>query len=78
MSKSVGNIVSLREALDRWGREAILVYFLSAHYRSPVDFSEAAMRAAATQAGGFRAAVRAASEREAEYGWERLCGGAGR
>ena len=24
MSKSVGNIVSLREALDRWGREAIL------------------------------------------------------
>jgi cysteinyl-tRNA synthetase len=54
MSKSLGNIVSLREALDRWGREAILLLFLGAHYRSPVEFSERAMEQARAQADGFR------------------------
>jgi cysteinyl-tRNA synthetase len=72
MSKSVGNIVSLREALDRWGREAILVFFLGGHYRSPLDFSEEAMEAAAAQAEAFRTAVRTAAERESEYGWDDL------
>jgi cysteinyl-tRNA synthetase len=70
MSKSVGNIVSLREALDRWGRDAILVLFLSAHYRGPLDFSDDAMAAAKAQAEGFRTAVRTAAERESEFGWE--------
>jgi cysteinyl-tRNA synthetase len=54
MSKSVGNIVSLREALDRWGREPILVYFLSAHWRKPVDFSDELMDQARAQAQAFR------------------------
>ena len=35
MSKSIGNIVSLREALDRWGREAILVFFLGGPLPEP-------------------------------------------
>ena len=54
MSKSLGNIVSLREALDRWGREAILLLFLGAHYRSPVEFSEDAIGQARAQAQTFR------------------------
>jgi cysteinyl-tRNA synthetase len=70
MSKSVGNIVSLREALDRWGREAILVFFLGGHYRSPLDFSKEAMEAAAAQAEAFRTAVRTAAVRESEFGWD--------
>ena len=28
MSKSLGNIVTLRDAIDKWGRETLLVYFL--------------------------------------------------
>jgi cysteinyl-tRNA synthetase len=70
MSKSVGNIVSLHEALDQWGREAILVFFLGGHYRSPLDFSEEAMSAASVQAESFRTAVRAASVRKPEHTWE--------
>jgi len=54
MSKSVGNIVSLREALDRWGREAVLLLLLGAHYRSPVEFSERAIEQARAQADTFR------------------------
>ena len=70
MSKSVGNIVSLRESLDRWGRDAILVYFLGGHYRSPIDFSGEAMGAASSQAESFQTAFRGVWERESEYSWD--------
>jgi cysteinyl-tRNA synthetase len=58
MSKSLGNIVSLRDVLDTYGREAILVLFLGAHYRSPVEYSDEAMESARTQAEDFRTAFR--------------------
>jgi cysteinyl-tRNA synthetase len=69
MSKSVGNIVSLREVLDTYGREAILVFFLGGHYRGPLDYSDEAMEAAQAQAEGFRNAFRGAAEQPAA-GWE--------
>ena len=40
MSKSVGNVISLAEALDRYGADVLRMFFLAAHYRSPVDFNE--------------------------------------
>jgi cysteinyl-tRNA synthetase len=58
MSKSTGNIVSLRDVLDTYGREAILVFFLSGHYRGPLDYSESAMTAAQSQVDAFRNAAR--------------------
>jgi cysteinyl-tRNA synthetase len=58
MSKSVGNIVSLRDALDTHGREAILLFFLGAHYRSPIAYSDEAMEQARAQADAFRNAYR--------------------
>jgi cysteinyl-tRNA synthetase len=64
MSKSVGNIASLREVLDEWGREAILVYFLAGHWRNPIDFSPETMAQAAAQAERFRNVFRSASERD--------------
>jgi cysteinyl-tRNA synthetase len=69
MSKSAGNIVSLRDVLEAYGREAILVYFLGSHYRSPLDYSDEAMEAARAQAEGFRNAFRGAQEQPAA-GWE--------
>jgi cysteinyl-tRNA synthetase len=70
MSKSEGNIVSLREALDTYGREAILVYFLGAHYRSPIDYSDEAMASARAQAESFRTAFRVAAQRGEAPPWE--------
>jgi cysteinyl-tRNA synthetase len=70
MSKSTGNIVSLREALDTYGREAILVFFLGAHWRSPVDYSDEAMEAAQAQAESFRTAFRVAAQRGDAPPWE--------
>jgi cysteinyl-tRNA synthetase len=58
MSKSVGNIVSLREVLNAYGRDAVLVFFLGAHYRSPIDYSDEAMEGARGVAEDFRNARR--------------------
>jgi cysteinyl-tRNA synthetase len=38
MSKSEGNIFQLSEALDRYGREAVVAYLVSGHYRQPLAF----------------------------------------
>jgi cysteinyl-tRNA synthetase len=54
MSKSLGNVVSLREALDRWGAEPILLFLLGAHWRKPVDLSHETMVQARAQAQSFR------------------------
>jgi cysteinyl-tRNA synthetase len=66
----VGNIVSLREVLDAYGRDAILVFFLGGHWRSPLDYSDEAMEAARTQAEGFRTAFRVAAQRSDAPPWE--------
>jgi len=62
MSKSVGSITTIREALDEWGRETILVFFLGGHWRKPIDFSPETMTQAAAQAESFRNVFRSASE----------------
>jgi cysteinyl-tRNA synthetase len=62
MSKSVGNIATIREVLDEWGRETLLVFFLGGHWRKPIDFSPETMAQAAAQAEGFRNVFREASE----------------
>jgi cysteinyl-tRNA synthetase len=39
MSKSEGNIRSLADALAEHGRDALIMYFVSGHYRQPVAYS---------------------------------------
>jgi cysteinyl-tRNA synthetase len=67
MSKSEGNIVTIREALDRWGREAILVYFMTGHWSKPIDFSEETMAAAEARVDRFREVFRAESQPVGEW-----------
>jgi cysteinyl-tRNA synthetase len=54
MAKSVGNIVTLRDAIDTWGRETLLLLFLGSHWRKPMDFSEETLQQAKAQADSFR------------------------
>ena len=54
MSKSEGNIVSIKETVEQWGREALLLFFLSAHWRKPIDFSDDTMAQAQARAETFR------------------------
>jgi cysteinyl-tRNA synthetase len=46
MSKSEGNIFQLSEALDRYGREAVVLYLISGHYRQPLAFGPEQMEQA--------------------------------
>ena len=50
MSKSVGNIRLLAEALDEHGRDALVMYFVGGHYRQPIAYSDDAARAGARRA----------------------------
>ena len=38
MSKSLGNFISLEDAIDRHGSAALRMFFLRTHYRSPLSF----------------------------------------
>ncbi len=46
MAKSVGNIRLLSDALDEFGRDALIMYFLGGHYRQPLAFSHATLEQA--------------------------------
>lgn len=46
MSKSLGNTLTIKDALARWPAEAIRTFILSSHYSSPIDFSDEAVEAA--------------------------------
>ena len=46
MSKSLGNFTTIKDQLQRYKPEALRFFILSAHYRSPIDFSDTALEAA--------------------------------
>jgi cysteinyl-tRNA synthetase len=72
MSKSLGNIVTLRNVLDTWGREALLVYHLTGHWSKPIDFSDEALESSMARADGFREVFRGRSDPAPEGSWERF------
>ncbi|MCJ7830611.1 MAG: cysteine--tRNA ligase, partial [Desulfobacterales bacterium] len=43
MSKSLGNFLMIREVLESYHPEAVRLFLLSNHYRSPIDFTRQAM-----------------------------------
>jgi cysteinyl-tRNA synthetase len=54
MSKSEGDIFQLSTALDRYGREAVIAYLISGHYRQPLAFDAEQMEQAAAQVERLR------------------------
>jgi cysteinyl-tRNA synthetase len=54
MSKSIGNTFLLHAAVDTYGRDALLMYFCSGHYRQPVEFDEERMAQAGANVKRFR------------------------
>jgi cysteinyl-tRNA synthetase len=54
MSKSVGNILPLHEALDVHGRDALVLYLAAGHYRQPIAWSREALDAAASSVARIR------------------------
>jgi len=61
MSKSLGNFVTIRDALDAVGGDALRLWVLTSHYRKPLTFSEETLEAAKHGAERLRTAARAPS-----------------
>jgi|HubBroStandDraft_3_1064219.scaffolds.fasta_scaffold12664_3 cysteinyl-tRNA synthetase len=58
MAKSVGNIAPLHDVIGRYGRDAVVMYLISGHYRQPLAFSEAALEQASANVARIREAGR--------------------
>ena len=69
MSKSVGNVETIRDAIDGWGRETVLVFFLTASWRKPIDYSEDTLMQAAARRDTLRNAFTLAAAEHDESGW---------
>jgi len=60
MSKSLGNFFSIDEVLAQFEAPVVRYFLLEAHYRAPLDFSDAALRETATALKRLREARRTA------------------
>ncbi|MEO9363946.1 MAG: cysteine--tRNA ligase [Nitrososphaera sp.] len=47
MSKSLGNIVTIEKALERWGMNTLRLYCLSVHYAKPLDYTDELLKESA-------------------------------
>ncbi|HID20650.1 MAG TPA: cysteine--tRNA ligase, partial [Methanophagales archaeon] len=63
MSKSLGNFVTIRDALQKWDVDTMRLMFFSTHYRSPINYSEAAMAEAKNSLQYIRDATKAAKKK---------------
>ena len=57
MSKSLGNFFTVREISEKYDLQVLRFFMLSAHYRSPLNFSAELMEAAANSLERIRTAV---------------------
>jgi cysteinyl-tRNA synthetase len=62
MSKSLGNFVRVRDALEKYRAEVIRTWVFQTHYSNPVDYSEDALAAAQKGWEGLMSAVRLTRE----------------
>jgi len=65
MSKSLGNVVRLRDALAKVDAEALRFFFLSTHYRHPLHFADKALADAEARMEYFYETLRKVDERVA-------------
>ena len=58
MSKSLGNLVSVKEALEEYTPDCLRLYLLSSHYRSPLHYSDEGCAAMERSGDRLRHALR--------------------
>jgi cysteinyl-tRNA synthetase len=66
MSKSLGNLVTIKQALEKYSADAIRIFILSSHYRSPLTYDEVTLQATAVALRVFSQAKWRLSEPYAE------------
>ena len=67
MSKSLGNLVTLGEALDSYSPDALRLFFLGSHYRSPLTYSDEGLASTERAVERLRNALRQTTEDGTEH-----------
>ena len=62
MAKSLGNYITVREALKKYSAEAIRLFVMSTHYRSEIDFTDERLQGAESSLGRLYNTLDALSE----------------
>ena len=57
MSKSLGNIITIRQGLDKYGADGLRLFVLTSHYRAPLSYSEEALESGKRAAERLRLAA---------------------
>ncbi len=57
MSKSLGNLVTIRETLEKHSPDTLRIFILGSHYRSPLTYSEETLKAAERGAERLRQVI---------------------
>ena len=71
MSKSLGNFFTIRDILKSYDPEVVRFFILTAHYRSPIDFSDQNLEEAKAGLSRFYEALRGRKPAEADGGCRR-------
>ncbi len=66
MSKSLGNFFTIRDILQSYDPEVVRFFILTAHYRSPIDFSDQNLQDSLAGLSRFYEALQVAAEAMAE------------
>jgi cysteinyl-tRNA synthetase len=65
MSKSLGNMLTIKEVLEKYSADSIRIFILSSHYRSPLSFSWEGLEGSQK---GIERLARAANREDSTYG----------
>ena len=57
MSKSLGNIITIREGLEKYGSDGLRAFVLTSHYHAPLSYSEEALESGKRAAERLRLAA---------------------
>jgi cysteinyl-tRNA synthetase len=57
MSKSLGNIITIREGIEKYGSDGLRLFVLTSHYRAPLTYSEKALESGKRAAERLRLAA---------------------
>jgi cysteinyl-tRNA synthetase len=62
MSKSLGNFLTIKDVLKQWHPEVLRLFFLSSHYRSPLDYTEESLKEAKSGLDRFYSMLKAVQD----------------
>ena len=62
MSKSLGNFLTIKDVLKQWHPEVLRLFFLSSHYRSPLDYTEESLKEAKSGLDRFYSTLKAVQD----------------